>query len=266
MEEDPLDQAEESPRRAPSWWRRKAVLVPAGVIVAVAAVAIVAFVIVTPDDRPSVVVPPAGSLEASPMVTAAQKSVLRIHSEMPGCDQYNDSSGFVVAPNRVMSRAHDVAGAQTVEVADGQTKYAAHVVSFDPNEDVAILEVPGLPTAAMEFDTEEARPETDALVLGYQDGGDLTTTTARITETIQLKGPNIYKSETVDREVYILRGPVRQGGPLVGTDGRVLGIVFGTSVEDRETGFALTAKELVAKMSQVGNAEAVPTGACIEIG
>jgi S1-C subfamily serine protease len=265
VEEDPLDQAEESPRRAPSWWRRKAVLVPAGVIVAVAAVAIVAFVIITPDRRPSVVAP-AGSLEAGPMAAAAQKSLLRIHSEMPGCNQYNDSTGFVVAPNRVVSRAHDVAGAQTVEVADGQTKYAAHVVFFDPNEDVAILEVPGLPTAAMEFDTEEARPETHALVLGYQDGGDLTTTTARITETIHLNGPNIYKSETVDREVYILKGPVSQGGPLVGADGRVLGIVFGTSVQDRETGFALTAKELVAKMPQVGTAEAVPTGACIEIG
>lgn len=261
--EDPLDEAEELPPRSRSSWRRKGVLIPAGVTIAVAAVGVGALGIVS-RDKPPTAAAPEPTVAVGPMVATAEQSVLKIHSGMPGCGQFSDSSGFVVAPNRVMSRADDVAGAEIVEVDEGQAKYPAHVVFYDPKTDIAILEVPGLPTPALEFDTEDVRPETDALVIGYPDGGDLTTTTARIHETVQLTGPNIYKADIVEREVYILKGLLSHGGPLIGGDGRVLGIVFGTSVDDEYTSFALTAKELVAKMSQAGNTEAVPTGACIE--
>ena len=54
-----------------------------------------------------------------------------------------------------MSVAVTVAGMETVEVDDGQNKYPAHVVSFDPKANVAILEVPGLQAAPLEFDTRD---------------------------------------------------------------------------------------------------------------
>ena len=228
---------------------------------AVAAVAVV-LVFVTSDDPPAVVVSNPAFVP-SPAVGAARASVLKIHGE--GADCHSNGTGVVVAPNRVMSVAVTVAGMETVEVDDGQNKYPAHVVSFDPKANVAILEVPGLPAAPLEFDTQGAHPETDALVLGYPDGGDLATTTARIQETILLKGPDIYHADTVSREVYILKGSVGEGdGPVIGRDGRMLGIVFGAAIDDPDTGFALTARELTAQMSHVGDTEPVPTGACTE--
>jgi len=103
------------------------------------------------------------------------------------------------------------------------------------------------------------------LWLGYPDGGDLATTTARIQETILLTGPDIYHADTVSREVYILKGSVGEGdGPVIGRDGRMLGIVFGADMDDPDTGFALTAHELTAQMSHVGNTKPVPTQACTE--
>jgi hypothetical protein len=51
-----------------------------------------------------------------------------------GCEKVLEGSGFVVAPNRVMSNAHVVAGSASVTVeSDGQV-YDAAVVSYDPNE------------------------------------------------------------------------------------------------------------------------------------
>jgi S1-C subfamily serine protease len=184
----------------------------------------------------------------------------------PGCQKVLEGTGFVVAPNRVMSNAHVVAGAETVTVeADGQT-YDATVVSYDPDADISILDAPGLQAAPLPFLQEQAKTGTDALVLGYPGGGDFQATTARVRETIELKGPDIYKSKTVDREVYTIRGTVRQGnsgGPMINRQGQVLGVVFGAAVDDAETGFVLTAKEVGHQLAKLGNTQPVATGVCV---
>jgi S1-C subfamily serine protease len=165
-----------------------------------------------------------------------------------------------------MSNAHVVAGATTVTVEDGDHTYNATVVSYDPNADISILEVPDLGATALTFDDQDAPEGTDAIVLGYPGGGNFTATPARIRETIQLNGPDIYHSTTVTREVYTIRGPVHQGnsgGPLIGRDGRVLGVVFGAAVDDADTGFVLTAKEVARQMARVTNTQQVATGTCI---
>ena len=209
---------------------------------------------------------PDAALAADPVVAATRPSVLKIRGVAPSCQKVLEGSGFVVSPNRVMSNAHVVAGSETVTVeVDGQT-YDASVVSYDPNADISILDVPGLPSPPLQFDMQEAPTGTDAVVMGYPGGGDFTATPARIREIIKLNGPDIYHTTTVTREVYTIRGTVRQGnsgGPLIDRDGRVLGVVFGAAVDDAETGFVLTAREVATQMARVGNTLRVGTGACI---
>ena len=210
-------------------------------------------------------VPDAG-LATDPVVAATRPSVLKVRGVAPSCQRVLEGSGFVVSPNRVMSNAHVVAGSDTVTVeADGQS-YDASVVSYDPESDISLLDVPGLPSAPLAFDMQEAETGTDAVVMGYPGGGDFTPTPARIREIIKLKGPDIYHTSTVTREVYTIRGTVRQGnsgGPLIDRDGRVLGVVFGAAVDDEDTGFVLTANEVAGQMAKVGNTARVPTGTCI---
>ncbi|MGO4445409.1 acid resistance serine protease MarP [Mycobacterium sp. 2YAF39] len=209
---------------------------------------------------------PDAALAADPAVAAARPSVVKIRGVAPGCQKVLEGTGFVVAPNRVMSNAHVVAGAEsaTVEV-DGRT-YDATVVSYDPQADISILDVPDLSAPALQFAQGEAATGTDAVVMGYPGGGDFAATPARIRETIELNGPDIYRSTTVTRQVYTIRGSVRQGnsgGPMIDRSGQVLGVVFGAAVDDADTGFVLTAEEVARQLDKLGNTQQVPTGACV---
>jgi S1-C subfamily serine protease len=210
--------------------------------------------------------PPDASLATSAVVTSVQPSVVKVRGVAPGCQRVLEGTGFVVANNRVMSNAHVVAGSDSVTVESMGQTYGATVVSYDPNADISILEVPDLKAQPLSFAERPAATGTDALVLGFPGGGDFTATPARIRETIELNGPDIYHTTTVNREVYTIRGVVRQGnsgGPLINRGGDVLGVVFGAAVDDNDTGFVLTAKEVSQQMARVNDSQRVATGSCV---
>jgi len=209
---------------------------------------------------------PDAALANDAVVAASRPSIVKIRGVAPGCQKVLEGSGFVIAPNRVMSNAHVVAGADSVTVeADGQT-YDAAVVSYDPEADISILDVPNLPSQPLTFSQASAPTGTDAVVMGYPGGGDFAATPARVREIIELNGPDIYRTGTVTREVYTIRGTVRQGnsgGPMIDRSGKVLGVVFGAAVDDADTGFVLTAKEVSRQLANIGNTQRVATGACV---
>ena len=210
---------------------------------------------------------PDASLADSLVVAKSRPSVVKIRGVAPACQKVLEGTGFVIAPNRVMSNAHVVAGSDsvTVEAEDGK-EYDATVVSYDPNADISILDVPDLPIQPLQFAQEAAKSGTDAVVLGFPGGGEFVATPARVREIIELSGPDIYKTTTVNREVYTIRGLVRQGnsgGPMINRAGQVIGVVFGAAVDDNDTGFVMTTDEVSRQLAKIGNTSKVPTGACI---
>ena len=158
-------------------------------------------------------------------------SVVKIEGVAPSCQQALEGSGFVVSAERVMTNAHVVAGTRRLTVqTEGGDSLAAKVVLFDSRTDIAVLDVPGLSAKALQFDDSSAKPGADAIVLGYPEAGPFTSTAVRVRETINLSGPDIYRTNQVLREVYTVRGTIRQGnsgGPMIDPDGDVLGVVFG---------------------------------------
>ncbi|UUO00663.1 MarP family serine protease [Mycolicibacterium novocastrense] len=209
---------------------------------------------------------PDATLAESAVVAEAARSVVKIHTEALQCARTVDGSGVVVAPNRVMSAAHTVAGADMVSVWAGDREIRATVVVFDPAMDVAVLDVPDLQAPTLSMDQHTAVTGTDALVLGYPGGGPFVATPARIRRVMELLVPDIYRTTTVNREVYVIRGPIRHGGsggPLIDLNGHVLGISFGAAIDDPETGFVLTAKQVSATVTDGVRAHRpVATGAC----
>lgn len=211
--------------------------------------------------------PPDPALQASPIVEQLHQSVLKISGIAPSCQKALEGSGFVVAPELVMTNAHVVAGTDGITVDSIGTVLDAEVVLFDPEEDVAILRVPGLQAPVLNFAASPASKGESAIVLGYPGGGPYTASPARVREAVNLSGPDIYRTGTVERQVYTVRGTVRQGnsgGPLVAEDGQVLGLVFGAAVDDPDTGFVLTAEEISDELARSqSNPVPVGTGACI---
>ena len=93
----------------------------------------------------------------------------------------------------------------------------------------------------------------------HSDGG-------QIRDRIQLRGPNIYDSGEVTREVYTVRAVVRSGssgGPIIRPDGKVIGVVFGAALDDSETGFVLTAAQVRPTLDRAPTlTRPVDTGSC----
>jgi S1-C subfamily serine protease len=209
---------------------------------------------------------PDATLADSLVVAKSRPSVVKIRGVATSCQKVLEGTGFVIAPNRVMSNAHVVAGSDSVTVeAEGQT-YDATVVAYDPDADISILDVPNLPLQPLVFADQPAKTGTDAVVLGFPGGGDFVATPARVREIIELSGPDIYKTKTVNREVYTIRGTVRQGnsgGPMINRSGQVIGVVFGAGVDDNDTGFVMTTDEVSRQLAKIGNTTKVPTGACV---
>ena len=93
---------------------------------------------------------PDANLAGSAVVAAVLPSVVKIRGLANGCQKVLEGSGFVVSPNRVMSNAHVVAGANSVTVESDGNTYDAQVVSYDPDADISILDVPELVGAGAE--------------------------------------------------------------------------------------------------------------------
>jgi S1-C subfamily serine protease len=209
--------------------------------------------------------PPDPALARSAVVTAVRDRIFKITGVARSCSRRIEGTGFLYAPHRVMTNAHVVAGVRSPKVHVGSRELDATVVVYDPNRDVAVLDVPGL-TARPLVLGGRARTGESAIVIGYPQDGPYRADAARVRGVQQAKGPNIYENRTVVREIYALRARVRpgnSGGPLVSTRGEVLGVVFAAAADDPQTGYALTAREVAGDADTGRSATvAVSTGRC----
>jgi S1-C subfamily serine protease len=207
------------------------------------------------------------SISTDEIVAKARPSVVKVHGEAESCQKITEGSGFVVAPDKVMTNAHVVAGAETFSVVSGVKTYDAQVISFDPETDIAILHVPTLTAPALAFAQYTAGAGTDALVLGYPGAASFKVSPAQVREVTQINGPDIYHSSAVTREVYVLNGSFPQAGSsgsaVVDLYGHVLGVYFGSETNDSTTGFAMTAAQVRPQMAMAGGTRASDTGDCV---
>jgi S1-C subfamily serine protease len=211
-------------------------------------------------NNPSPVPPPDPKLARSHAVQRAEPAVVKIIGIASGCSRQLEGSGFVYAPDRVMTDAHVVAGvaSPTVRTNDGRS-LPATVVLYDPERDVAVLAVPGLGATPLGFAGPLHRGQ-NAIVVGFPENGSFAAVAARVRSVQEVRGPDIYENRQVTRQVYSLFSSVRpgnSGGPLLTTGGGVAGVVFAASIDDAQTGYALSAHE-VASDAAVGAAATAP--------
>ncbi|MDN6259074.1 MAG: trypsin-like peptidase domain-containing protein, partial [Corynebacterium sp.] len=157
-------------------------------------------------------------------------------------------------------------GRVALETVDGDAE--GEVVYYNPSQDIALIRTTdGTTIPTLDWADQPAAQNDDAIVMGFPLGGPFQATPARVREMFTVSGPDIYADARVDREAYTLRGTVVQGnsgGPLVDTEGNVLGLVFGAAVGDSDTGYALTKNEVLSHVGDTASYRSpVDTQECV---
>lgn len=211
--------------------------------------------------------PPKAQVEDVALVERLRPSVVHVMGEAPGCRRRLMGSGFVAAPDYVITNAHVVAGTQQVRLDTTLGVRDSQVVFYDPELDIAVLHSPGLGIEPLRWAEGTAKTGQDAMVMGFPESGPFEAAPARVREALTIAGPDIYASGRFNREAYTLRGSVREGnsgGPLLDEQGAVLGVIFGASVDQSDTGYALTAREVQGRVGDLAAlTQPVDTGACV---
>lgn len=200
---------------------------------------------------------PDPALVGSPVAARAQQSIVKVVGTAPSCGKVLEGTGFVFSDRRVMTNAHVVGGVDepTVQIGGQGRLYDAKVVLYDWRRDIAVLDVPDLHVKPLQFATTDNDAETgdSAIVAGFPENGSYDVRSARVRARIDASGPDIYHRGTVRRDVYSLYTTVRQGnsgGPLLTPEGKMYGVVFAKSLDDPDTGYALTADEIRDDITQ----------------
>jgi S1-C subfamily serine protease len=209
---------------------------------------------------------PDPALANSAVVVNSRKSVIKVLGTAPSCSRRIEGSGFVYAPEHVMTNAHVVAGTRDVQVETNRGRLDGTVVVYDAERDLAVIYVPALREPVLPFVQRAAATGANAVVLGYPLDGPYNAQSARVRDVSQITGPDIYDQNDVTREIYTIRALVRSGnsgGPLVTTNGQVLGVIFAAAADNRNVGFALTAAEAAGVAKAGANkTSATRTGDC----
>lgn len=205
--------------------------------------------------------PPDPAIASDPDVSRAGLSVVRVLGT--ACGLGLEGSGWVAAPGLVVTNAHVIAGEDdtTVTTQDGASLDAVPV-RYDPSNDLALLRIDaGLSPLPIAADPPRGTP---GAVLGYPENGPYAVTAARMGDATTAISQDSYGNGPIRREIAFLRGSVRSGnsgGPLVDSQGRVMGTVFASTTTAPRGGFAIPNEIVASALGEAAGAE-VDTGPC----
>lgn len=210
--------------------------------------------------------PPPASAGISAAVDARVRAAT-VKVQGQACQEIQDGSGFAVANDLIATNAHVVAGegrGRTKVLLPNGSMLAATVVLFDPDRDLALLQVPGLGESPLPIG-QGVVGET-AADYGHPNGQNaLELAPAEVAQNVTAVGQNLYNNHQTSRNVFILSAvlhPGDSGSPLVDQSGAVIGVAFAIAPDRPTTAYALASSELEAVLRQpLGGA--VSTGPCL---
>ncbi len=207
------------------------------------------------------VAPPDPALLNSPGVRLASPSVFRVTGT--ACGLGIEGSGWVAAPNLVVTNAHVVAGMKDARVDhnDGDAR-DADVVAFDARNDVAVLRVADLEAPPLRL-VDPVKGQAVA-ILGYPENGPFNATAGRIGQTGEVLTDDAYGRGPFRRLVTTLRGVVRHGnsgGPAVDAQGRVQTTIFASRIGSA-SGYGVPSDHVRRALDRVSASE-VSSGPCV---
>jgi S1-C subfamily serine protease len=196
-------------------------------------------------------------------VQAARSSVVRVLGT--ACGLAVQGSGWVAAPQIVVTNAHVVAGEDDTTVKlDGGPELEAEAVVFDPHNDIAVLRVQALDAPPLE-QRREAEVGEQVAILGYPKNGPYRAEPGRLGATRTVISQDAYGSGPVQRRITSVRGRIRSGnsgGPAVDDTGDVVATMFAATTSGTPGGFGVPPGIVRSALQKVGGGS-VDTGPCV---
>jgi S1-C subfamily serine protease len=214
------------------------------------------------------VAPPTRAILGVPGVRSARGSVVKVVGT--ACGLGIEGSGWVAAPDLVVTNAHVVAGETDTRVEpDGSGPgLPAQALDFDSHDDVAVLRVPGLAAAPLPLAAHPGSGTASA-ILGYPGDGPFDAEPGRIGDTQLVRTEDAYGNGPVLRSITSLRGLVRpgnSGGPMVDASGQVVATIFaaitGGGAVTGPGGFAVPDPVVRGALAVAAADRPVSTGQC----
>jgi S1-C subfamily serine protease len=174
------------------------------------------------------------------------------------------ATAVVVEDGLLLTVAHAIAGAEEdlkVISLDG-TERPARVVAFDPERDLALLEVDGFHEPI-----EMAAPEMEAGGTIAAVGSDLAIEGIpyRILRLVTARSGDIYNEGEVLRQALEIEArvsPGYSGAPLLDRDGAMVGLLFAGSQGVEDSAWALQMSEIEEFLESAGRSGEVDRGKC----
>lgn len=221
-------------------------------------------------------------------IDSAERGIVRVVVILDSPDGrmlYGSGSGFVVAPNLVVTAAHVVSAARerpdygvAIVPPHGSGLLPAHIISYSPISELALLEFNGGggDLSALTLSTVEPRTGDTVIALGYPDvdyqgatGADLLrpqppSRTSGEVASLRDRAPTGDAIPTVNHTAVISSGS--SGGPLLDECGRVIGVNSWhvSGADTRETrGVATRVQQLLQFLDGAGVSPSLAEDRCL---
>lgn len=181
------------------------------------------------------------------------------------CGRHGNGSGFAIASDLVVTGAHVIMGLDPIEVRtfDGR-ELTGSAVAFDPEADLAIIEVDGADLAPLPLALEVA-DDTVGMLVGWHDGAEPDPKPFRIDRPVAVRIEAVGTTERVERPSWLLAADVERGdsgGALVDGAGEVVGVAYASSRQGPGVGYAVRASEVDALVARGFDPNLTVPGCC----
>ena len=149
-------------------------------------------------------------------------------------------SGFVIGDGQIATNAHVVEGASsgTVKLVGSETEHAIDSIpAIDRAHDLAIIEATGITASALSLGDSDTLQIAQSVYAAGNPQGLTGTFSQGIVSAIRPEGNSLVADRIIQMTAPV--SPGSSGGPLLNTDGEVVGVVFSQATRGQNLNFAI---------------------------